>query len=684
MSVKNLLPLIDELPDFTAVTPAVLAIAVDHVLEHNRGQLKKMAALKATPATWEAFVVPLDDMHAAVEMLRSTIEHLNAVCSAPEMRAAHEEALSKFSIYFSELGQSKYLYNGYLSLLNGEEYTRYDTVRRTVVDNALRNFKLAGAHLSLDKQHRYRELQLELDQLSSKFSNNQLDSTNAWSRIIEDESELEGLADTDKAYLAQGAAELGRTGWLVTLQGPCVQLILTKASNRLLRQDVYFHNSIRASELCKSPELDNGPIMSRILACRTELARLVGYENYAEMSLATKMAGSPIEVTEFLRAIGQQSRPAAQVELSKLRVFAGEEGVEDMSPWDIAYFSELYQKKYFAVSQDLIRTYFQVDHVLQSMFDLVDKLYDIKVVEIQDFKGWRKDVRLFEIHNHHGRVGRFMVDLYARATKRAGAWMDGYQGRHRDASGSVKTPIAYLVCNFRPAANGGASLLTHSDVITLFHEFGHVLHHTMTTIDCLSVSGINGVSWDAVELPSQFMENWCWQPEMLKQLGRHFESGEQLPDDMVLAIEGSRKFHSGLATLRQVEFALFDIELHSTSSPVDVTAFMEAIRDKVSLVIPPHYNRFANTFAHIFAGGYAAGYYSYKWAEVLAADAFSRFLEEGLFDKKVGYEFKSTILSLGGSQPAMELFKRFRGREPSINALLSLSGLLTALEVELA
>lgn len=679
MQISNPLLAGRELPMFSAITPDHVGPAIDAVLERNRVALKQLGESTGGLFGWEDFVQPLNEMAADLDSVWGTVNHLNAVCSTPALRAAHEKALARVSIYLTEMAQNKTLYQGYRSLLNSHDYVQFDVAQRSVIDNELRNFKLSGVHLNAEKQHRFRELSLELSQLSSRFSNNVLDATDAWTRLVTDESELDGLPADEKTMLAQAASEAGLQGWLLSLQSPCVQAVMTYAQNRALRQEIYYHNCTRASDVNPdAASLDNSPLITEILANRVEMAQLLGYENFAELSLASKMADTVAQVTEFLRELALKSRPFAAAELEQLSIFAAGFGVTDLQPWDYGYFAQHYQKEHLQVDQDKLRPYFPADHVLKTLFDVTEQLFSVRVVELQDFESWHPDVRLFEVVDASGRLGRFYLDMYARPTKRSGAWMDGARSRRRDTQGVLQLPMAYLVCNFSPAVDGRPALLTHDDIQTLFHEFGHGLHHLLTRIDQPSVAGVNGVAWDAVELPSQFMENWCWQPEVLAKLGCHVETGEPLSDEMITHLVESQAFHAGLGTLRQVEFALFDFELHARSGVVNPVALMSEIRKEVSLIVPPEYHRFTHTFSHIFAGGYAAGYYSYKWAEVLAADAFSRFREEGLFDPGVGQDFRTIILGQGGAEPAMELFKRFRGRDPRVEALLESSGLVAA------
>lgn len=666
----------DDLPAYSKIRPEHVGPAIDKVLADNRNALSQLSDCIAAGLDWNSFVLKLDELHAALEEVWSPVSHLNAVCSNAQWREAYDNALAKLSVYSNELRQNKALYNGFQSLLNSRDYVRFDTAQRTVIDHAIRDFKLSGVHLGPAAQKLFCQLSLELSGLESRFASNVLDATQCWSRLLVDEAELAGVPTAAKAFMAQSAHTRGLEGWLLTLETPCVQAILTYAHDRSLREELYFNNVTRASELGPNAGVfDNGPIMHQILERRAELALLLGYDNYAQLSLATKMVDLVPQVLDFLHELAAHSRERADHELQKLASFASQMGTDSLCAWDIGYFTELYQQQHLALSQEAVRSYFPVDHVLNGLFELTERLHDVQINELKNFDRWHPDVRLFEVVEHGERLGRFFLDLYARPNKRGGAWMDGCRSRRRDAQGALHLPVANLVCNFTPGMGDEPALLTHDEVTALFHEFGHVLHHLLTCVEQAGVAGVNGVAWDAVELPSQYLENWCWQPEVLRRLSCHVDSKEPLPEDLLVRLTDSRKFQAGLATLRQVEFSLFDFELHASIQPQDPTALLMTVRKEVSLIIPPDYNRFANSFSHIFAGGYAAGYYSYKWAEVLAADAFSRFTEEGLFNPVVGEAFRDTVLAMGGAEPALDLFRRFRGREPRINALLKQNGL---------
>ncbi|WP_288658151.1 MULTISPECIES: oligopeptidase A [Pseudomonas] len=678
MSASNPLLQPYDLPPYSAIKPEFVEPAIDQILADNRAAIAELLKTQKENPTWQGLVVAFDELNDRLGHAWSPVTHLNAVCNNPELRTAYEACLPKLSAYSTETGQNKDLFEAYRKLSESEEAKGFDAAQKKILDNALRDFRLSGIDLPPEQQKRYGEIQSRKSELSSKFSNQLLDATQAWTKHVTDESALEGLPDSAKAQIAAAAQAKGLEGWLINLEFPSYYAVMTYADDRALREEVYAAYCTRASDQGPNAgQFNNGPVMEEILDLRQELARLLGYANYAELSLATKMAESSEQVLNFLRDLAQRSKPFAQRDLDQLKAFAAEQGVTDLKSWDTGYFAEKLRQARYSLSQEELRAYFPVDKVLSGLFTVVQKLYGIEISEITDgFDKWHPDVRLFEITENGKHVGRFFFDLYARANKRGGAWMDGARDKRRNAQGELINPIAYLVCNFTPASGGKPALLTHDEVTTLFHEFGHGLHHLLTRIEHAGVSGINGVAWDAVELPSQFMENWCWEPEGLALISGHYETGEPLPQELLDKMLAAKNFQSGLMMVRQLEFSLFDFELHATHgdgrSVLDV---LESIRDEVSVMRPPAYNRFANSFAHIFAGGYAAGYYSYKWAEVLSADAFSKFEEEGVFNAETGRAFREAVLARGGSLEPMVLFVDFRGREPSIDALLRHSGL---------
>ncbi|SDQ02366.1 oligopeptidase A [Ectopseudomonas guguanensis] len=666
-----------DLPPYSQIKPEHVEPAVDQILADSRAAIAKLLEAQQANPSWDGLVLALDELGARLGRAWSPVSHLNSVCNSPELRAAYEACLPKLSEYWTEMGQNKPLFQAYEALAQSPAAAGFDVAQKTILEHALRDFRLSGIDLPAEQQKRYGEIQMRLSELTSKFSNQLLDATQAWTKHITDEAVLSGLTDSAKAQMKQAAEAKSLDGWLITLEFPSYYAVMTYADDRALREEVYAAYCTRASDQGPNAgQNDNGPLMAEILDLRQELARLLGFANYSELSLASKMAESTDQVLSFLRDLAVRSKPFAEQDLAELKAFAAEQGLNDLQSWDVGYYSEKLRQQRYSISQEEVRAWFPVDKVLSGLFAIVQKLYGIEIRELKGFDTWHPDVRLFEITENGQHVGRFFFDLYARANKRGGAWMDGARDKRRDAQGQLIAPVANLVCNFTPPVGGKPALLTHDEVTTLFHEFGHGLHHLLTRIEHAGASGINGVAWDAVELPSQFMENWCWEPEGLALISGHHETGEALPQAMLDKMLAAKNFQSGLMMVRQLEFSLFDFELHASHgdgrSVLDV---LEGVRNEVSVLRPPAYNRFANGFAHIFAGGYAAGYYSYKWAEVLSADAFSKFEEEGVFNADTGRAFREAILARGGSQEPMVLFVDFRGREPSIDALLRHLGL---------
>ncbi|UUY09415.1 oligopeptidase A [Pseudomonas sp. J452] len=665
-----------DLPPYSLIKPEHVEPAVSQILDDSRAAVAALLAQPGKPS-WNGLVLALDELGARLGRAWSPVSHLNAVCNNAELRSAYEACLPKLSEYWTEIGQNKPLFEAYEALASSPEAEGFDVAQKTILEHALRDFRLSGIDLPPAEQKRYGEIQMKLSELTSKFSNQLLDATQAWTKHVTDKAVLAGLTDSAKAQMQQAAEAKELDGWLISLEFPSYFAVMTYADDRALREEVYAAYCTRASDQGPNAgQNDNGPVMAEILDLRKELAGLLGFASYSELSLASKMAESTEQVLSFLRDLAVRSKPFAAQDLSELKAFAAEQGCNDLQSWDVGYYSEKLREQRYSISQEILRAYFPIDKVLTGLFAIVEKLYGIQIKELSGFDSWHPDVRLFEISENGQHVGRFFFDLYARANKRGGAWMDGARDKRRSAQGELISPVANLVCNFTPAVGGKPALLTHDEVTTLFHEFGHGLHHLLTRVEHAGASGINGVAWDAVELPSQFMENWCWEPEGLALISAHYESGEALPQDLLDKMLAAKNFQSGLMMARQIEFSLFDFELHATHgdgrSVLDV---LEGIRAEVSVMRPPAYNRFPNSFAHIFAGGYAAGYYSYKWAEVLSADAFSKFEEDGVFNADTGRAFREAILARGGSQAPMVLFVDFRGREPSIDALLRHLGL---------
>jgi oligopeptidase A len=666
-------------PLFAQIRPEHVEPAVDAVLAANR---KAIAGLLDgdEARTWDTFVEPLVELDEHLDSVWAPVRHLNAVANSPALRTAYNACLPKLSAYHTELGHNVRLYEAWCELAESSEYGDLDTAQRKVVDDTLRDFRLGGVALPAEKKKRFAAIQEELSTLQSRFEENLLDATHAWHLDLDDAALLDGLPPSGLALAEQAAQEAGRKGYRVTLDFPSYYGVMSYCRDRSLREQVYTAYSTRASE--QGPHAgrwDNGKVMHDILRLRREAAELLGFASYAQESLATKMAESPDQVIDFLFDLSKKARPAAESELAELREYAaGELGLEELQAWDMAYAGERLREHRFALQQEQLKPYFPVDSVLGGLFALTEKLFDVRIVPGPAVEIWHKDVRFYEIRDPDGGLrAQFYLDLYARQHKRGGAWMDECVTRHRHAD-TLRYPIAFMTCNSTPPLGDEPALFTHDEVITLFHEFGHGLHHMLTRIDYPAVAGINGVEWDAVELPSQFMENWCWTRETLDMFARHYRTGETLPEDMLDALLASRDFQAGMQMLRQIEFSVFDMRLHQEydpSLPTDIQALLDEVREAVAVVRPPAFNRFQHSFAHIFGGGYAAGYYSYKWAEVLSADAFARFEEEGLFNVEIGRAFLHSILERGGSQPAAELFREFRGREPSVDALLRHHGI---------
>ena len=672
-------PLLDfsGLPRFADIEPGHIAPAMEQLLAEARAAMRR--AEKA-PATWDQFVRPLEDATERLSRSWGQVEHLHAVLDSPALREAYNACLPKITQFWTELGQNLLLFEKYRSLNASPEFAQLPPARKKLVGNALRDFRLGGAELPAEVKPRYAAIQEELASLSAKFSENVLDATNAYSIVIEDQARLAGMPADELLAAREAAQKDGKQGWKFNLQMPSYFPVMQYAEDRALRATLYRASATRASEFGK-PEWDNSPLIGRILALRKEDAALLGYASFAEVSLEPKMAQTPKQVVEFLLDLAGRARPFAERDLEELRGFAGTElGLEKLESWDIAYASEKLRAKRYAFSDQEVKQYFPETQVVPGMFKLVETIYGIHIAE-SAAPLWHDSVRFFDVRNAGGElIGRFYVDLYSRDTKRGGAWMDGAISRRRLATG-IQVPVAYLNCNFPAPVGGKPALFTHDDVITLFHEFGHGLHHLLTRVEDLGVAGINGVEWDAVELPSQFMENFCWEWDVLKHMTRHVDSGEALPRALFDKMLAAKNFQSGLATLRQIEFSLFDMRLHSEFDPGSgraVLDLLDEVRREVAVMAPPAWNRFPNSFSHIFAGGYAAGYYSYKWAEVLSADAYSFFEEKGVLNPQAGSKFRDEILAVGGSRPAADSFRAFRGREPNVDALLRHNGMIPA------
>jgi len=670
-------PLLDfsGLPRFSELRPEHVAPAMDELLAEGRAVIAAVA--KAAP-TWEAAVSPLEDANERIGRAWGQVAHLHAVLDSPALREAYNASLPKLTQYWTELGQNESLFATYKAIFASPAFQSFSDARKRIVENALRDFRLSGAELPADKKKRYAQIQEELSKLSAKFSENVLDATNAFSIVIGKER-TSGIPEDVLQAAREAAQKDGKDGWKFTLHAPSYLPVLQYADDRALRETLYRESSTRASEFGK-PEWDNTPLIARIVALRHEMAALLGYASFAQVSLVPKMADSPEQVIGFLDDLAQRARPFAEKDAEELKAFALLElKIEKLEAWDVAYASEKLRAKRYSFSDQEVKQYFPEDVVLAGLFRVAETLYQVQIRPAQA-PLWHEDARFFAVHDRAGAlVGQFYMDLYARETKRGGAWMDDAIARRRKGD-RIQTPVAYLTCNFSRPVGGKPALFTHDEVLTLFHEFGHGLHHLLTRVEDLAVSGINGVEWDAVELPSQFMENFCWEWDVLRNMTRHVESGGPLPRSLFDKMLAAKNFQSGLGMLRQVEFSIFDMRLHAEAAAGRTALELLAeVRERIGVLVkPPAYNRFPNNFSHIFAGGYAAGYYSYKWAEVLSADAYSFFEEKGVLDPAAGQRFRDEILAVGGSRPAAESFRAFRGREPRVEALLRHSGMIAA------
>ena len=667
------------LPLFSKIKPEHIEPAITQLLEEVRTVVKKH--LQATSEyTWENLIEPLENAEDKLNKAWSPVSHMNAVVNTDELRLAYNACLPKLSDYSTEMGQNEQLFNAYKVIADSNEFATLNSVQKKIIQNALRDFRLSGVDLDNEKKKRYKEISQELSRLASNYEENLMDATNAWSKVIRNEQDLAGLPASALAQAKQTAESQDQDGWMITLQFPSYQAIMTYADDRELRREHYEAYATRASDQASDNEQwDNSLLMEQILALRHEKAQLLGFENYAELSLTTKMAKKPEEVMNFLEDLADKSWRQARKDFADLQSFAKQyHGINNLQSWDLTYYSEKMRQHFYQLSQEEVKAYFPITRVLPGLFAVVEKLYGLQISEISDFDSWHPDVHFFQIHDEFGVLrGKFYFDLYARTKKRGGAWMDDCVGRKK-INDHIQTPIAYLTCNFTPPTSTEPSLLSHDDVTTLFHEFGHGLQHMLTKIDYLGVSGINGVEWDAVELPSQFMENWCWEQEALALISGHYQTGEPLPDTLFNKMLAAKNFQAGMMTVRQLEFSLFDFRIHKDYDPekgARIYPILEQVRAQVAVINPPKFNRFAHSFSHIFAGGYAAGYYSYKWAEVLSSDAFSLFEEKGIFNPETGKLFLTTILETGGSEDAMALFIKFRGRKPTIDALLKHNGI---------
>lgn len=672
-------PLLEEhrLPPFNVINIDHIKPAIEARIDGVWSVLNQQLALieNGEQPTWNNLVAPFEEASDLLNQSWSPVSHLNGVQNSDKLRDVYGECIQLLTEFGTAIDQHQDLFKAYTALSESDAFNALTQPQQKVIRDALRDFQLAGVALDDDKRQRYGDIKKRLSTLATEFSNHVLDSTQAWHLQFDDVAALAGLPDSALASAQQTAQQKGLNGYVTTLDMPSYLAVMTYADDRELREKTYTAFATRAS----TGEWDNTPLIDETLDLRHELAQLLGFNNYAELSLVTKMAESPQQVIHFLTELAEQSRPIALQNLQSLTEYAQQEhGIEILEAWDLAYYSEKYREMHYAISQEVLRPYFPAERVMQGMFAVVNKLYGIAIATVDDVALYHDDVAFFEIKKDNQTIAYFYLDIYARDKKRGGAWMADCRTR-RLRKGEIQLPVAYLTCNFTPPVGDTPSLLTHQEVTTLFHEFGHGLHHMLTQMTEAAISGISGVAWDAVELPSQFLENWCWEKDVIPMISGHYQTGEPLPDDLLEKMLAAKNFQSGMQMVRQIEFALFDMRIHADrtpENPIPVQQVLDNVRQQVAVTIPPAFNKFQNSFTHIFAGGYAAGYYSYKWAEVLSADAYSLFEEKGIFDQATGEHFFSTILANGGSQEPMALFKAFRGRKPKTDALLRHSGIM--------
>ncbi|MDP6025355.1 MAG: oligopeptidase A [Pseudomonadales bacterium] len=669
----------NELPPFRAILPNHVVPAVDQLLTANRQEITKL--LEDNVCDWDGLIAVIEALNDFLSQSFGPVSHMNSVVNTPELRDAYNASLPKLSEYQTEMGQNADLFSAYQSILTGPDFDTLDQAQKKSIENAIRDFRLSGIDLPKKKQSRFAEISKRLSELSSQFSDNVLDATMGWKKVVTDKSELSGLPENALGLARQMAEQNDEKGYLLTLDIPSYLPVLSYCENEKLRREMYEAFVTRASDQGPGKgQWDNSEIIHEILTLRKERAELLGFRNFAELSLATKMAQDTDQVIGFLTELAEKSKPAAEKEFAAICEFAQNEfDVKEINAWDVNFYAEKLKEHRFSISEEKLRPYFPEPTVLSGLFEVVRRLYDIEIEETKNIETWHEDVTTYNITKDGITIARFYLDLYARANKRGGAWMDDCRVRRITAKGETQLPVAYLTCNFSAPVGGNPSLLTHTEVVTLFHEFGHGMHHMMTKVTCAPVSGVNGVAWDAVELPSQFMENWCWQKEALAFISAHFKTGESLPAEMLEKLLAAKNFQSAMMTVRQLEFALFDFRLHLEFDPNlddQVQTILNEVRNDVAVVPAPEFSRFQHGFSHIFGGGYAAGYYSYKWAEVLSADAFAKFQEEGIFNRQTGEKFLTSILEVGGSVDPMDMFVEFRGREPEIDALLKQDGIL--------
>ncbi|MCZ4295879.1 oligopeptidase A [Vibrio sinaloensis] len=669
-----------DLPPFSQIKPEHVKPAVEKAIADCRAKIEQVLAGNTEP-TWDNLVAPIEEVDDHLSRIWSPVSHMNSVMNSDELRDAYESCLPLLSEYGTWVGQHKGLFEAYKAMKASEAFASLTQAQKKTITDSLRDFELSGIGLPADEQHRYGEISKRMSELGSKFSNNVLDATMGWTKHIEDEEQLAGMPESALAAAKAAAEAKELDGYLLTLDIPSYLPVMTYCDNQELRKELYEAYVTRASDRGpKAGEWDNTEIINEQLKLRFEIARMLGFSTYSEKSLATKMAESPSQVLGFLNDLASKAKPQGEREVEELRQFAKSEfGVDELNLWDIAYYSEKQKQHLFQISDEELRPYFPEAKAVSGLFEVLNRVFGMTVKEREGVDTWHESVRFFDIFDADDQLrGSFYLDLYAREHKRGGAWMDECRVRRINEQGELQTPVAYLTCNFNRPVGDKPALFTHDEVVTLFHEFGHGIHHMLTQVETGAVSGINGVPWDAVELPSQFLENWCWEEEALAFISGHFETGEPLPKEMLEKMLAAKNFQSAMFILRQLEFGLFDFTLHTQFDPDIGPRVLETLADvksKVAVLPSLEWNRFSHSFSHIFAGGYSAGYYSYLWAEVLSADAFSRFEEEGIFNTETGKSFLNNILEMGGSEEPMELFKRFRGREPQIDALLRHAGI---------
>ncbi|MDC5839975.1 oligopeptidase A [Vibrio europaeus] len=669
-----------DLPPFSQIKPEHVKPAVEQAIADCRAKIDSVLEGNSQP-TWNNVVAPIEEVDDRLSRIWSPVSHMNSVVNSDELRDAYESCLPLLSEYGTWVGQHKGLFEAYKVIKASEEFATLTQAQKKTITDSLRDFELSGIGLPADEQHRYGEISKRMSELGSKFSNNVLDATMGWTKHVEDQAQLAGMPESALAAAKAAAEAKELDGYLLTLDIPSYLPVMTYCDNQELRKELYEAYVTRASDRGpKAGEWDNSEIINEQLKLRHEIARMLGFNTYSEKSLATKMAENPSQVLSFLNDLASKAKPQGEREVEELRQFAKSEfGVEALNLWDIAYYSEKQKQHLFQISDEELRPYFPEAKAVSGLFEVLNRVFGMTVTEREGVDTWHESVRFFDIFDADSNLrGSFYLDLYAREHKRGGAWMDECRVRRNNESGELQTPVAYLTCNFNRPVGDKPALFTHDEVVTLFHEFGHGIHHMLTQVETGAVSGINGVPWDAVELPSQFLENWCWEEDALAFISGHFETGEPLPKEMLEKMLAAKNFQSAMFILRQLEFGLFDFTLHTEFDPEvgpRVLGTLAEVKSKVAVLPSLEWNRFSHSFSHIFAGGYSAGYYSYLWAEVLSSDAFSRFEEEGIFNTETGQSFLNNILEMGGSEEPMELFKRFRGREPQIDALLRHSGI---------